>query len=517
MELSLSEVSVITLLAFCLYAMWNLRSKRNLSTRPTVYTFSARTPIAHGQTTYLEFAAPSAPGRDTTCSPTILKVLDAQRPPFSVRASTPESGGRSSTPSTLTFSDRDADDAKRISPKLEPDHRVQGAKTFTSRTPPLRIQLLSQLPQDDKSSATASNTRRITRSGSRSSIASTSASTFAARPADPSDDIDGSQSELPYHKRQTKPHTAWFSSEGERPITYPPLMRNQHEVRLGDVFCHKTPEASQLWVWEATERGSCWREARVGYERPDGRRLSITDKKREPSWVGPEWCSKRISASTFVFEEATMRSTGAGKNVRFETGEASFSEPASGHDSKPRRYRPLPPRSTNSKFTPIHIILSSSFLVLAALLVYMPVDMRLPDSVHLLGFTALERRFNPTWLSGLGRSSATTAQHTLPSDFCRDVAREAAILARWGPVLHPDFALRAVGGRITQSLTSPPERSRSRSPERNIGPEVVIDEDLTIGRCWTTAATSVDWYLDMTNQPNEVNNQKHQSDHFGII
>lgn len=66
----------------------------------------------------------------------------------------------------------------------------------------------------------------------------------------------------------------------------------------------------------------------------------------------------------------------------------------------------------------------------------------------------------------------------------RGIVQEAALLARWGPVLRPDYALGADGARIMASLTS----SRSeRPPSSTIGPEVVIDEELTIGRCWTTS------------------------------
>ncbi|KAI0827480.1 hypothetical protein BC628DRAFT_1418573 [Trametes gibbosa] len=94
------------------------------------------------------------------------------------------------------------------------------------------------------------------------------------------------------YTRQTKPHTAWFGSEGTAPITAPPPMGNQHDVRSGDLFCHKTPEVCQLWVWTS----GTWRPVNLGYQRPDGRCLSLTKKKKEPSWVGSEWCAKRMSA-----------------------------------------------------------------------------------------------------------------------------------------------------------------------------------------------------------------------------
>ncbi|KAH9846924.1 hypothetical protein C2E23DRAFT_692683, partial [Lenzites betulinus] len=55
----------------------------------------------------------------------------------------------------------------------------------------------------------------------------------------------------------------------------------------------------------------------------------------------------------------------------------------------------------------------------------------------------------------------------------------------------PDYALRANGARIYPELTWQPEQARSRapSPTSMIGPEVVIDEDISIGRCWSVPTT----------------------------
>ncbi|KAL1941592.1 hypothetical protein VTO73DRAFT_7031 [Trametes versicolor] len=67
----------------------------------------------------------------------------------------------------------------------------------------------------------------------------------------------------------------------------------------------------------------------------------------------------------------------------------------------------------------------------------------------------------------------------------RDIVQEAAFLARWGPILRPDYALGADGARIVSSLTSSQSNhARARPPASTIGPEVVIDEELSVGRCW---------------------------------
>lgn len=76
------------------------------------------------------------------------------------------------------------------------------------------------------------------------------------------------------------------------------MLRNQHDVRVGDIFYHKTADSIQLWIWESDEGGLSWRAVRMGHPRSDGRHLSVTEKKLEPSWVCSEWCSKHISACT---------------------------------------------------------------------------------------------------------------------------------------------------------------------------------------------------------------------------
>lgn len=70
-----------------------------------------------------------------------------------------------------------------------------------------------------------------------------------------------------------------------------------------------------------------------------------------------------------------------------------------------------------------------------------------------------------------------------------DIVRRAAQLASRGTVLHRDFALRADGGKVIPSLTSSLADSRSRGLADAFSPDVIIDEDLSIGRCWSVAVT----------------------------
>lgn len=96
------------------------------------------------------------------------------------------------------------------------------------------------------------------------------------------------------------------------------MLRNQHDVRIGDVFYHKTPTSVQLWLQKGGEDGHAWQAVLVGHRRLDGRYLSLTEKKLEPSWVCSEWCSKRIAACRFdvvfivhaVADRATVKRQG---------------------------------------------------------------------------------------------------------------------------------------------------------------------------------------------------------------
>ncbi|OJT15387.1 hypothetical protein TRAPUB_8054 [Trametes pubescens] len=100
----------------------------------------------------------------------------------------------------------------------------------------------------------------------------------------------------PYFKRLKKPHTFWYRSEGRSPLAAPPLFQNQHEVQHGDVFWHKAADRYQMWMWDNDEAGGSWRSVPIGQEREDGRFLSLTESRLEPSWVAASWFGKRVNA-----------------------------------------------------------------------------------------------------------------------------------------------------------------------------------------------------------------------------
>ncbi|OJT15388.1 SUN domain-containing protein 3 [Trametes pubescens] len=88
------------------------------------------------------------------------------------------------------------------------------------------------------------------------------------------------------------------------------------------------------------------------------------------------------------------------------------------------------------------------------------------------------------------RSAGQTPVCMPSAEDIEDIVRRAAQLASRGTVLRRDFALRADGGKVVPSLTSSlVDHARSRGSPDALGPDVVIDEDLSIGRCWSIPVT----------------------------
>lgn len=80
--------------------------------------------------------------------------------------------------------------------------------------------------------------------------------------------------------------TAYFKTETDSQIIAPPDFSTVPDVRLGDIYCHCTPTSCQLWIWSVCAgnvRG--WEVIPLGKERGDGRKLSVTTKYHNPSWI----------------------------------------------------------------------------------------------------------------------------------------------------------------------------------------------------------------------------------------
>ncbi|KAI9069064.1 hypothetical protein FKP32DRAFT_1560438 [Trametes sanguinea] len=117
------------------------------------------------------------------------------------------------------------------------------------------------------------------------------------------DHHDGSADLLLF--RQTGNHAAsvgaietpYFELQGTREIVNPPPFVSDDDVQLGDVFYYRRLEDSerfQMWIWSLDPiTGTYWKRVRIGYKREDGRRLTLTEKKRIPSWIGQRWYFRR--------------------------------------------------------------------------------------------------------------------------------------------------------------------------------------------------------------------------------
>ena len=93
-------------------------------------------------------------------------------------------------------------------------------------------------------------------------------------------------------------HAWWFKTAGNNPIHAPPLLHPSCKLQVGDIFYHQNSVKPQFWIRdrdEGSEEG-CWRSIDLGYEREDGRKLTLTEKYRDPSWVGGDWGIKRVAA-----------------------------------------------------------------------------------------------------------------------------------------------------------------------------------------------------------------------------
>ena len=120
-----------------------------------------------------------------------------------------------------------------------------------------------------------------------------------------------------FYNRKMKKEGAWAYLDGTETINTPPLFWNASKIELGDVFIYRTPDKCYLWLRVMGKAGPCWQPVDVGYERKDERILTVTEKRREVSWVhSPEWASKRVSACEYTASHSGIVHTA---NVQIET------------------------------------------------------------------------------------------------------------------------------------------------------------------------------------------------------
>ncbi|KAI9057364.1 hypothetical protein FKP32DRAFT_1681507 [Trametes sanguinea] len=91
--------------------------------------------------------------------------------------------------------------------------------------------------------------------------------------------------------------TYWWQSYSRTPLSEPAELGVQKELALGDVYSNIVVgiDEPQLWVCDDIVDGRPkWDSIAAGDTRKDGRRLIVTEKKKQPSWVSATWGVKQM-------------------------------------------------------------------------------------------------------------------------------------------------------------------------------------------------------------------------------
>ncbi|KAI0713508.1 hypothetical protein C8Q76DRAFT_693409 [Earliella scabrosa] len=92
--------------------------------------------------------------------------------------------------------------------------------------------------------------------------------------------------------------THFWESFTAIPLPEPPNLSSYPDLTVGDLYCNHVRGAApsiQLWLWSVAVDGTgYWKKAREGDVREDGRRLTITPKRQQPSWVSADWGIKQL-------------------------------------------------------------------------------------------------------------------------------------------------------------------------------------------------------------------------------
>ncbi|CDO76816.1 hypothetical protein BN946_scf185033.g13 [Trametes cinnabarina] len=417
------------------------------------YKFSATTGISREKTTYLEFAAPSPPHFKRHYHPAILKVFDyssaARSRPVTRDWSVLGVKARDDR-STRTQIMRESNISALVTDDSD-DERPLAPVTTHVYPPTYATKPKSKVLQIDRAVGNQSTAGPSTR--------------------EPKPTGKGKAPSV-YYDRQEKTYGHWAGTEGPSTISTPPVFENEEDIGLGDVFRHLSADDCQLWLRVLGKEGPYWRPVSLGYKREDSRCLTITEKHQEPSWVVHDWSVKRMR------EMPAQPMVHSGPH----TGPRALSQPR--HSTQ---FFKLSPRTT----TVIALLIWTVLLPILVLCQPHPF-LNIAQKIRASGHAA--SRF-------LGRSATPatgySGQHPESPCLLPDIETilQASIRKAFkGPVLLQDYALEADGGKVLTSLTTPLPRSEKRvssfSTGQPFGPEVVIDDTLAIGRCWSTTVPS---------------------------
>ncbi|EIW65133.1 uncharacterized protein TRAVEDRAFT_42517 [Trametes versicolor FP-101664 SS1] len=90
----------------------------------------------------------------------------------------------------------------------------------------------------------------------------------------------------------------FFEIEGTNPVDSPPDFTPDEDVQLGDVFYYRykgNSAKSRLWIWcfDTVQGVRNWKRVKIGQRREDGRRLTLSESRKNPSWVSKAWFARR--------------------------------------------------------------------------------------------------------------------------------------------------------------------------------------------------------------------------------
>ncbi|KAJ3554673.1 hypothetical protein NM688_g2987 [Phlebia brevispora] len=102
----------------------------------------------------------------------------------------------------------------------------------------------------------------------------------------PSDTPSHNGGEGYYH--WTSRDASWFQVSTKKALSSPPILSS---AEPGDIFLNRLPNDShRFWIWSAGEGNELvWKSVPLWYKREDGKYLSLSKSRRNPSWVGEVW------------------------------------------------------------------------------------------------------------------------------------------------------------------------------------------------------------------------------------
>ncbi|KAL7279728.1 hypothetical protein ACG7TL_006135 [Trametes sanguinea] len=91
--------------------------------------------------------------------------------------------------------------------------------------------------------------------------------------------------------------TYWWACVSRSSLAEPPKLGDRSDLVIGDLFCNHIMgmKHPQMWICTAVGNGQpTWSPIAAGDTCEDGRRLYVTPKKKQLSWVTAQWCLKQM-------------------------------------------------------------------------------------------------------------------------------------------------------------------------------------------------------------------------------